>query len=93
MSIAARHLQTRRPRKDRAVTWSRHFDDGCIEWVFWRRDRRNTLHYLSRRFTLAEIDHSGGAWVKDTLRFFKRKLRDLVDEIDLAAMQELERQS
>lgn len=81
-----RHLQPRRPRKDRDVTWSRRgYDDG-ITWTFWRRDFRRALHL--RVITLTDDEAAGnGEFGPRTLQQAWRALRELVDEIDLEAME------
>jgi hypothetical protein len=86
MSIAARHLETRRPRKDRDVTWSRRVccDEHGVTWSFWRRDCRRVIHL--RTVNLREC---GGEFGPRTLRQAWRELRDLVDEIDLALMEKI----
>lgn len=87
MSLAARHLQRRRPRKDRDVTWNRSVAPDGITWVFWRRDFRRAVHM--RAITLLEEEAAGnGEFGPRTLRQAWRELRDLVDEIDLEAMEE-----
>lgn len=89
MTLAARHLQTRRPRKDRDVTWSRMYDRGRerVIWTLWRRDRRRALHYIS--VTVGYLQLKAAPWtVGHDLRVAHRKLRDFVDEIDLRAMEE-----
>lgn len=76
MSIAARHLETRRPRKDRDVTWSRRACDGGMQWTLWRRDHRRAWHLRIACGSPCDILK---AW---------HELRDFVDEIDLAAMEQ-----
>lgn len=71
MTLAARHLETRRPRKDRDVTWSRRSCEGGMQWTLWRRDHRRAIHM---RLVTAPCD----------IRKAWRELRDFVDEIDLA---------
>lgn len=73
MTLAARHLETRRPRKDRDVAWSRRACDGSMQWTLWRRDHRRALHM---RLVTAPRDIRKG-W---------HELRDFVDEIDLQVM-------
>lgn len=85
MSIAARHLETRRPRKDRDVTWSRRACDGGMQWTLWRRDCRRAIHCVAVTVSLIALEAS--PWIAGhDLRVAHRKLRDFVDEIDLAAM-------
>lgn len=88
MSIATRHLETRRPRKDRDVTWSRRRDANSIGWTFWRRDIRGAWHL--RAITLKHAECEGrGEFGPRTLRQAWRELRDSVDEIDLAVMEKI----
>ncbi|HET9189809.1 MAG TPA: hypothetical protein VFN69_04475 [Rudaea sp.] len=87
MTLAARHLEPRRPRKDRDVTWSRtRGHDGGIIWTFWRRDYRRALHMLTVDFSVQHIGIMPEHWTAQRIKDGKRKLRDFVDEIDLAAM-------
>lgn len=85
-----RHLQPRRPRKDRDVTWSRKYSAERYEitWACFRRDHRGALHMRSRAFAESEIFNAPSCWVPVAIRFLHRELRDFVDEIDLAAMEE-----
>lgn len=89
MSLAARHLQLRRPRKDRDVTWSRMFDGAGerVIWTLWRRDHRRALHSLSVTVDCLRLE--AAPWtVGYDLRVANRKLRDFVDEIDQEAMEQ-----
>lgn len=84
-----RHLQTRRPRKDRDVTWGRHHDRDrhTVMWTLWRRDSRRAIHCVD--VTITEIHLEAVLWsVGYNLLVAKRKLRDSVDEIDLALMEQ-----
>lgn len=86
--MKGRHLEPRRPRKDRDVTWSRaHTTAGMIRWTFWRRDRRNAVHMLDVALTLDELEAARSGIVFATLRASRRRLRDFVDEIDLRHME------
>jgi len=95
MSIAARHLETRRPRKDRDVTWSRRSspDSRQITWTFWRRDQRRAIHCETLTFDESTIFECVGmpllGTVASAIRSTKRILRDRVDEIDLAVMEKI----
>lgn len=73
MTRMERHLQTRRPRKDRDVTWSRRPCGNTMQWTLWRRDHRRAIHMR------AVTDPS-------MLRCAWHELRDFVDEIDLKEM-------
>lgn len=84
MTLAARHLKDRRPRKDRDVTWSRRRKNVAVFWTFWRRDSRNVLHSLSRAF----LECEDVSLIANDLLEAKRELRNFVDEIDLEAMEE-----
>lgn len=70
-----RHLETRRPRKDRDVTWSRRAHETGMQWILWRRDHRRAIHMRVVTGSPCDIRK---AW---------HELRDFVDEIDLAAME------
>lgn len=89
MTLAARHLEPRRPRKDRDVTWSRsRAHDGGVQWSLWRRDRRNALHLMFVTLTAEQLNMGLDRWTAQRIRDAKRKLRDQVDEIDLALMEQ-----
>jgi len=84
-----RHLQPRRPRNDRDVTWSKARTlDGGVAWMLWRRDCRNALHLFHVALTREQLDMGIESWTASRIRDAKRQLRDFVDEIDLAAMGE-----
>lgn len=84
-----RHLQSRRPRKDRDVTWSRKYAPlrRTISWSCFRRDHRRVVHMRSRAFAMDEVLNAPPCWVPVAIRLLHRELRDFVDEIDLEAME------
>jgi len=75
MTFATRHLEPRRPRKDRDVTWSRSTQNGVTTWTLWRRDHRRAIHLRA----VTQPAKLRSAW---------HELRDFVDTIDLQAMEE-----
>jgi hypothetical protein len=87
MSIAARHLQTRRPRKDRGTTWSRSLRNGVVTWSLWRRDHRGALHMRTVSLHIENVRGDSPS-LRKLLRVTWRELRDFVDEIDLALMED-----
>lgn len=80
----SRHVARRAPKRKRGLCWGRTpNDDGTVvTWQLFRRDHRGALHMSSLQFTYAEPR----AYIAQRLRNARRKLRDRVDEIDLAAM-------
>lgn len=86
--IAERHLRRRPPRKDRDVTWGRTHDlaTGSTMWTLWRRNSRRGIHLIC--VVASDVQLEASPWsVAFNLRHGWRKLRDFVDEIDLAAME------
>jgi len=73
--VNSRHLTTRRPSKDRDVTWSRTYCNGIVMWTLWRRDHRRAIHMR----VVVDPKRLRRAW---------HELRNFVDEIDLRAMEE-----
>lgn len=85
----SRHLITRRPSKDRDVTWSRtRTHEGGVMWTLWRRDHRRALHLRVVGLSNEQLTMGIEGWTARRIREAKRKLRDFVDEIDLRAMEE-----
>jgi len=82
-----RNRFTRRaPKRNWGLSWGRFpTDDGsAVVYRIFRRDHAGRLHLEVRTFfTDAEPAHIARA-----LRQAKRQLRDRVDEIDLAALEE-----
>lgn len=83
-----RHLETRRPRKDRDVTWGRRYCGGMVTWSFWRRDRRRAIHMRTVALHVENVRGDSPSQ-RNLLRQTWRDLRDFVDEIDLAAMEKI----
>jgi hypothetical protein len=84
MTLATRHLEPRRPRKDRDVTWGRLrcCAEHGVTWSLWRRDCHRAIHL--RTVNAAELR---GAFTPRMLWQAWRELREQVDEIDLRMME------
>ncbi|MFB8927087.1 hypothetical protein QSH46_013320 [Xanthomonas arboricola pv. juglandis] len=80
----SKHLTRRAPKRKRGLCWGRTPDDSTsvVTWQLFRRDHRGAIHMSTLQFTYAEPR----AYIAQRLRNARRKLRDRVDEIDLAAM-------
>ncbi|CAD1792737.1 hypothetical protein AE929_09555 [Xanthomonas arboricola] len=80
----SKHLTRRAPKRKRGLCWGRTSDESTsvVRWQLFRRDHRGALHTSTLQFTYAEPR----AYIAQRLRNARRKLRDRVDEIDLAAM-------
>ena len=71
------------PQKREGFSWGRRYDGGVVRWTLFRRDHRRAVHQ-----SVVTFGESADPWtVARTLRASKRRLRDQVDEIDLAAME------
>lgn len=87
MHTAAKKL----PKKGRGFTWSRALrDDGpdgeYVQWRLHRWDMRGTIHVS---YVMAGRKMMGDrATVAQWLRTACHKLRDLVDDIDIAVLDE-----
>ncbi|KRG86147.1 hypothetical protein H7691_12615 [Stenotrophomonas sp. CW117] len=80
------HFTRRAPKRNEGLSWGRFpTDDGsAVTYRLFRRDHRGALHMEARTFfTSADPTH-----IAKVLRHAKRQLRDRVDEIDLAAMEQ-----
>jgi hypothetical protein len=67
------------PAKRAGLSWGRRTDGGLVTWRLFRRDYRNAVHAC--QVTLDVL--SDARYAAHQLRMAKRRLRDLVDEIDL----------
>jgi hypothetical protein len=81
-----RHLTRRRPQQRGRYAWARipdeHAGDSVVVYRLFRRDLRNTLHCEQRVFTARYTRKHIAA----ELRAARRRLRDRVDDIDLAIL-------
>lgn len=80
-----KHFSDRRP-KGRIRAWSRtvSHDGGLLTYRLWRRDHRNVLH----QYHLQYMPIASRKMIAGDLRRAWKILRDRVDAIDLAAMDE-----
>ena len=84
--MIARHLTRRAPKKTGGFSFGR-FPSECGTYVtfrLFRRDHRGALHMEARTF----FTSADPTYIAKVLRHAKRQLRDRVDEIDLAAMEQ-----
>lgn len=81
----SRHISHRQPKKRAGFSWGRYVDAeraAAVEWRLFRRDHTGRLHFEHRLFLAGTPrDHIAGV-----LLIARRRLRESVDEIDLAAM-------
>lgn len=81
-----RHLTRRRPQQRGRYAWARipheHTGDSVVVYRLFRRDLRNTLHCEQRVF----IDRCAREYIAAELRAARQRLRDRVDDIDLAIL-------
>jgi len=81
-----RHFTRRAPKRNEGLSWGRFpTDDGsAVTYRLFRRDHTGRLHFDARTF----FTTSDPTYIAKVLRHAKRQLRDRVDEIDLAAMEQ-----
>ena len=73
----------KRPAKKRGFAWGRiTHEGGDVEYRMFRRDKRGAMHYEWHAFDRRE---PRGYVIRELRRMYKR-LRDRVDEIDLAIL-------
>lgn len=79
-------FERRAPRRNWGLSWGRFptVDGSAVTYRLWRRDHTGKLHTQERTF----FTESPPAYIAKVLRQAKRQLRDAVDEIDLAALEE-----
>lgn len=84
---ADKHFARRAPRKNWGFSWGRFPSPvtgpfGTVEWRLFRRDHTGKLHFAYRAFPVnTPRDHVAGV-----LLTARRQLREIVDDIDLAAL-------
>lgn len=80
----ARHLRRRPPGKNGGFSWGRFPADDArsVTWRLFRRDQRGVLHIATRTFLPGQTR----AEIAAALNLARHRLRDRVDEIDLALM-------
>lgn len=81
-----RHFTRRAPKRNEGLSWGRFpTDDGStVTYRLFRRDHTGRLHFEARTF----FTTADPTYIAKVLRHAKRQLRDRVDEIDLAAMEQ-----
>jgi hypothetical protein len=81
-----RHLNRRAPKRNEGLSWGRFpTDDGsAVTYRLFRRDHTGRLHFEARTFLSSDSPH----YIASHLRRMKRALRNRVDGIDLAAMEQ-----
>jgi len=81
-----RHFTRRTPKRNEGLSWGRFpTDDGsAVTYRLFRRDHTGRLHFEARTF-FASVDPT---YIAKVLRHAKHQLRDRVDAIDLAAMEQ-----
>lgn len=79
-----RSFRRKEPKKNPGFSWGRFplGDTGVVAYRLFRRDNRGALHWHILDFKGDETRYE----MARRLRSAKRRLRDRVDEIDLAAM-------
>lgn len=77
-------MTRRPPQKSGGFSWGRFpmGDTGVVSYRLFRRDHRGALHFFMVDFRGDETRYEMAC----RLRAAKRRLRDRVDEVDLAAM-------
>lgn len=76
-----RRREDKLPQKRVGFSWGRRAEGGVVRWTLFRRDYRLAVHQ-----SVLVFGESADPWtVARQLRAAKRRLRDQVDEIDLAA--------
>jgi hypothetical protein len=80
----SRHLARRRPQRNGGFSWGRVLadNDAGVIYRLFRRDHAGHCHFWPLEFDAATPRRS----IANDLRRARHKLRDKVDEIDLAAM-------
>lgn len=77
-----RHLARRPPQRNGGFSWGRVPRQAGVSYRLFRRDHSGALHVSLLEFDAATPRRS----IANDLRRARHKLRDKVDEIDLAAM-------
>lgn len=79
-------FERREPGKGHGLTWARFptVDGSAVIYRMWRRDHKRKPHQVQKAF----FTDADPAYIAKVLRLAKRQLRDTVDEIDLAALEE-----
>lgn len=79
-----KHFTDRRP-KGRKTAWRRKVshDGGLLTYTLFRRDARNAIHQTSLQY----LPCAPRRMIAGDLRTAWKRLRDSVDEIDLARME------
>lgn len=87
----SRHISRRAPKRNGGFSWGRFptTDGDFITWRLFRRDHRGSLHMSVLTFT-ARDERS---LIARRVRAACHRLRDQVDEIDLAALYAAEDQA
>ena len=82
-----RNRFTRRaPKRNEGQSWGWFMDANGLEVIYriFRRDHTGRLHFVEHKFFV----ETNPTDIARALRHAKRQLRDRVDEIDLAALEE-----
>lgn len=77
-----RHMQRRRPKANGGFSWGRIPGEASVTYRLFRRDHTGALHVSQISF----LSSAPVTQMASTLKIAKRRLRDTVDELDLAAM-------
>ncbi|QNH21201.1 hypothetical protein HEP73_02113 [Xanthomonas sp. GW] len=78
-----RHLSRRKPQRNGGFSWGRVLlSDTTVTYRLFRRDHSGHCHFWPLEFDAA----TPRRLIANELRRARHKLRDKVDEIDLAAM-------
>ena len=84
--MKANRFERRGPRRNEGLSWARFptVDGSAVIYRMWRRDHKRKPHQVQKAF----FTDADPAYIAKVLRQAKRQLRDTVDEIDLAALEE-----